>query len=389
MRRVDAGAGLLNEVGQTYADAAHATRVAQRDAVVALLRDNGNAALVASASDEFEIPMVANQRAEELMSDARNRLVNVGNDVWEEARGQLLDGLQAGEGVAALRDRVVGATDLSAQRAELVARSEVARAMNSGALDQMRQIDAAGLQQEWIAVMDARTRPEHADMNGLKVGINEQFPIGEPGDEPNCRCTLGFSLPDEQLVASVCNCVEGELPLLASGALVAGPSAVDLGGDLGAVCACDVPAGEPFAAQDIFDAIRQQALEKIANAPIPSEEAIRKAQAELEKARAGLGRAGGESRGGSAAGRRKQRLNLFKEFGGEERGYVPCHGCGIKTHWADPGSPDNPHGYARFERGKIFVKCQGGGYQLLNLLPECFGCNRSRNDKMVRNENRC
>jgi hypothetical protein len=48
MRRVDAGAGLLNELGQTYADAAHATRVAQRDAVVALLRDNGHAALVAS-----------------------------------------------------------------------------------------------------------------------------------------------------------------------------------------------------------------------------------------------------------------------------------------------------------------------------------------------------
>jgi hypothetical protein len=155
------------------------------------------------------------------------------------------------------------------------------------------------------------------------------------------------------------------------------------------VCACGTEPAEPFAAQSIWDDILAQARNKIEAAPIPSDEAIAKAQAELEKARAGLGRAGGESRGGSAAARRKQRLNLFNEFGGEQRGYVPCHGCGIKTHWADPGSVDNPHGYPRFERGKIFVKCQGGGYQLVNLLPECFGCNRSRNDKQIRTENAC
>ncbi len=129
------------------------------------------------------------------------------------------------------------------------------------------------------------------------------------------------------------------------------------------------------------------AREKIKNAPVPSAEAVTKARHELNNAKLGIGRAGGESRGGSAKDRRQQRKNLFKEFGGEEKGHVACHGCGIKTHWADPGSPDNPEGHARFERGKIFVKYQGGGYQLKNLLPECFGCNRSRNDQTVRPEN--
>lgn len=148
-------------------------------------------------------------------------------------------------------------------------------------------------------------------------------------------------------------------------------------------------ADSPFVAPpDIRKKIERMARAKIKSAPVPSPEAIAKAHAELEKAKAGLGRAGGESRGGSAAGRRKQRQNLFEEFGGNERGYVPCHGCGTKMHWADKG-PDNPEGYARFERGKIFVKCQGGGYQLLNLLPECFACNRSRNDAIVRRENPC
>lgn len=132
---------------------------------------------------------------------------------------------------------------------------------------------------------------------------------------------------------------------------------------------------------------RQFAAEKIKNAPVPSEAAVTKARAELAAAQRGEGRAGGEARGGSAADRRRQRQNLFREQGGEERGHICCHGCGIKMHWADPGSPDNPEGHARFERGKIFVKAQGGGYQLPNLLAECFACNRSRNDQLLRPEN--
>lgn len=143
-----------------------------------------------------------------------------------------------------------------------------------------------------------------------------------------------------------------------------------------------------FASTEEHAEALKHAKEKVNNAPVPSHEQVAKARAELEKAKRGEGRAGGESRGGSAASRRKQRENLFNEFGGDKRGYVPCHGCGLKLHHHDTG-PLNPHGYARLERGKIFVKCQGGGYQLTNLLPECFGCNRTRNDKQVRRENKC
>jgi HK97 family phage portal protein len=130
----------------------------------------------------------------------------------------------------------------------------------------------------------------------------------------------------------------------------------------------------------------KQAKTKIANAPVPSGSSVDKARKELSEAKLGKGRAGGDSRGGGSKDRRRQRQNLFVEFGGDKKGYVPCHGCGIKTHWADKGE-DNPKGYARFERGKIFTKKQGGGYQMPNLLPECFGCNRSRNDTPVRQEN--
>jgi hypothetical protein len=146
---------------------------------------------------------------------------------------------------------------------------------------------------------------------------------------------------------------------------------------------------EMFASTEDHVATLKLARSKVRDAPTPTQEQVVKARAELEKAKRGEGRAGGEARGGSAASRRKQRENLFNEFGGDKRGYVPCHGCGLKMHYADPGSAANPKGYARLERGKIFVKCQGGGYQLPNLLPECFGCNRHRGDTPVRKQNKC
>jgi hypothetical protein len=145
---------------------------------------------------------------------------------------------------------------------------------------------------------------------------------------------------------------------------------------------------EFLAPPEVQKEILKIAKAKVKNAPVPSPEAVAKAHQELENAKLGIGRAGGEARGGSAKDRRTQRFNLFKEFGGEKRGYISCHGCGTKVHWAEKGD-DNPHGFARFERGKIFVKCQGGGYQLKNLLPECFSCNRSRGDKVLRKENPC
>jgi hypothetical protein len=55
-------------------------------------------------------------------------------------------------------------------------------------------------------------------------------------------------------------------------------------------------------------------------------------------------------------------------------------------HWTDDPE-QNPHGYPTFERGKIFTKAQGGGYQLPNLIPESFAANRARNDTPVRKEN--
>jgi hypothetical protein len=150
-------------------------------------------------------------------------------------------------------------------------------------------------------------------------------------------------------------------------------------------------AASSFATTEEHNASKMLASQKITSAPVPSATAVSKARAELDAAKRGEGRAGGDSRGGSAAARRKQRENLFKEFEakdakGNGKGYVVCHVTGLKMHHSkDPSA--NPNGYPIFERGKIFTKFQGGGYQLTNLLPESFQANRSRNDQAVRAEN--
>lgn len=125
---------------------------------------------------------------------------------------------------------------------------------------------------------------------------------------------------------------------------------------------------------------------KIKNVSPPSLEKVTKMRVALQKAREDpSARAGGDARGSSYS-RRQRAQNLFKEFGGEEKGYVVCPWTGTKMHWSsDP--KENPNGYAKFEQGKIFTACQGGGYQLPNLIPESFKANRSRNDKRLRKEN--
>jgi SPP1 gp7 family putative phage head morphogenesis protein len=150
--------------------------------------------------EDFDLPVVSNTAAEMYMADARNRLVNVGNDVWEEAREQLLDGLKAGEGIDDIQIRIFQATDLTEARAGVVARTEINGALNAGTIAQMRMIDVNGMTKQWLAVNDNRTRETHRAADGQIVAMNQPFIVGgssydTPGLEPNCRCTMGFDLP--------------------------------------------------------------------------------------------------------------------------------------------------------------------------------------------------
>lgn len=131
-----------------------------------------------------------------------------------------------------------------------------------------------------------------------------------------------------------------------------------------------------FADTDEFAAAVALADEKARNVPQPSEEQIAKNLAAEQRARESGGRPGGWGRGNSYT-RRERGEALFREFGGHEKGYCPCTGCGIKL------SPGGRDGYAAMQQDKILTTREGGTYGTAksgfqNLIPACGGCNNSR-----------
>jgi len=132
---------------------------------------------------------------------------------------------------------------------------------------------------------------------------------------------------------------------------------------------------------------RSIAGDKIKNVPVPPKEAVihNRKRLDLHSVADKEWRTAGGTKSGkprpqqrsfldlrlSQHKREPQSKEIFKEFGGEKKGYVVCHATGQKLHWADKSDKENnPNGYEKFEKGKIFTARQGGGYQNSNILPE-------------------
>ena len=123
-------------------------------------------------------------------------------------------------------------------RAELIARTETARAANLGS---MIGASSTGLvtNKEWIAAKDARTRRiprdanDHYHMDGVQVAMDQKFvvpakeyidnmlhpgdPLAHAGNVCNCRCTLGYEAvrgPDGKLKRLADNPPMGDAGLL-------------------------------------------------------------------------------------------------------------------------------------------------------------------------------
>lgn len=89
-------------------------------------------------------------------------------------------------------------------RAEMIARTETLRASNEGQSQLWDQATEQGLltgdeQKEWIVTPDDRLCPYCEPMDGINVGLNDEFDtelgsVQEPPLHPNCRCTVGLSI---------------------------------------------------------------------------------------------------------------------------------------------------------------------------------------------------
>jgi hypothetical protein len=192
---------LLPHIRETYIESAHAQASRHR------------AALTADASQDPDVWEIINPEVEAYLLTANNRLVALGDDVWNQCRDILIASNQDGEGVRAIRDKIHGQVGLAEPRSAVIARTEINRAANAGAITQMRATAIEGMTKTWLAADDSRTREAHAEADGQTVAIADKFTVGgeaidHPGDGSpanvvNCRCTVTYDIPDGSMTASL------------------------------------------------------------------------------------------------------------------------------------------------------------------------------------------
>jgi hypothetical protein len=143
------------------------------------------------------------------LAEVTNRMVRTPEVVFDTIASTVARGAGNGDSIRTVAARIddiltAGATDTWAGRAVTVARTETIGALNGGRSDAftaVAELLGGGFEQMWLATIDRRTRPEHAEADGQRVPVGEAFDVGgealeQPGDPAgsgwnviNCRCT--------------------------------------------------------------------------------------------------------------------------------------------------------------------------------------------------------
>lgn len=148
------------------------------------------------------------------LQNAENRVHNLATEMWQHVQAELMAGVEAGDSIQQMAQRVSVAAELSIPRATTVVRTEVISAANAGTYD---LIDAAGFagSQQWLATEDPKTRITHKKADGQKVKIGDTFTVGlwqtpypgadvlPPSERANCRCTVAYDIDDEGFVSAM------------------------------------------------------------------------------------------------------------------------------------------------------------------------------------------
>lgn len=122
------------------------------------------------------------------------------NAVTKSIQNSLING----ESIAQIADNIDQIAAFGVSRSMTIARTEATRALNRSAVEAYRQASqetGLTIQKEWLSVQDGNTRPSHSDLDGVQVGIDDEFTIdgastlspgsfGDPAEDANCRCTV-------------------------------------------------------------------------------------------------------------------------------------------------------------------------------------------------------
>lgn len=140
----------------------------------------------------------------------KKKLDTAKDKAWNQKKiaGAVAQGIIQGESIPQLAERI--ATDTASSNGDAMiryARTAMTGAQNAGRLHTLQRAEGMGIKCKkcWLATLDGRTRDSHREMDGVKVGVNENFktPLGsemlypgdvsgKAGDVWNCRCTMTY-----------------------------------------------------------------------------------------------------------------------------------------------------------------------------------------------------
>lgn len=120
-----------------------------------------------------------------------------------QMKQQLTQSLIQGESFQQASRRIKNRMDVGATNTVRIAQTELHRAQTQGRMEGLQQAADKGviMKKRWVATLDGNTRPEHQDLDGVTIDLDEDFNSGTgigqaPGqmgsaeDDINCRCTI-------------------------------------------------------------------------------------------------------------------------------------------------------------------------------------------------------
>lgn len=167
-------------------------QIAPRDARLA------DVAFAFDVTDPRAVEWISNHAAETITGISEKTRTEI-RDLVEEAFVEQFD-------VDELADKIAEVID-DPDRADTIARTESMRASNQGQIESWKQATDEGLltgeeQKEWITTPDDRLCPICEPLDGETTPMDKPFStelgrVDGPPVHPNCRCTIGLSVPTE------------------------------------------------------------------------------------------------------------------------------------------------------------------------------------------------
>lgn len=141
---------------------------------------------------------------------AENRIVGVGDDLYDAVRDQIAPVVLGDQTIEQAKQAIEKKLQVSEFRADTIARTETLAAFNNGDQAGAQALGPYGpVEKMWLAAIDARTRPSHAEASGQVVAFDAAFHVGgvsmmfphAPGapaaEVVNCRCVCNHLFPGD------------------------------------------------------------------------------------------------------------------------------------------------------------------------------------------------